>query len=146
VKAGVAYMAITSGTTTPDNCRVKGVNATAPGEIVGDVCNTGRGWYHGSGSNICIIFQTILPPNSVTCASTQPNGEQYNARVIASASSNHSGGVNTLRADGTVSFVSDTIDVGTKLGTQNTAPELGESPFGIWGALGTVAGGESVAP
>ncbi|MDD3588122.1 MAG: DUF1559 domain-containing protein [Thermoguttaceae bacterium] len=145
VGAGVAYLAMASGTTSPDNCRAKGINATEPGHIVGDVCNTGRGWYHGAGSNICIIFQTILPPNSVSCASSSAHGQQYNAHVFSSASSNHSGGVNTLRADGTVSFVNDTVDVGTKLGTQKTPTEIGESPFGIWGALGTVAGGESVS-
>ena len=64
-----------------------------------------------------------------------------------SASSYHSGGVNGLRADGSVAFYSDTIDCGNNLNSTSYmgADPTGTSPFGVWGALGSIAGGESTS-
>ena len=49
------------------------------------------------------------------------------------------GGVNALFADGSVHFISETIDAGNQ-----GAPEVtgGASPYGVCGALGTINGGE----
>ncbi len=46
-------------------------------------------------------------------------------------------------ADGSVRFVSDTIDCGdlSAVSTKGT----GKSPYGVWGAMGTPAGGETVS-
>ena len=44
-------------------------------------------------------------------------------------------------------FVSDTVDCGNNLGKTDylyTDPN-GRSPYGVWGALGTINGGESTA-
>jgi len=59
-----------------------------------------------------------------------------------SPSSNHTGGVNALRMDGSVSLVSDTVDCGRYA---EAVPQKtnGASPFGVWGAMGSPAGGES---
>jgi prepilin-type processing-associated H-X9-DG protein len=55
------------------------------------------------------------------------------APVLATASSRHPGGVNALMGDGSTRFISQTINsVG------------GTSGYGIWGALGTRSGKESV--
>jgi len=63
--------------------------------------------------------------------------------------SNHTGGVNGGMFDGSVQFISDTINAVTSplpTGRTNGPAQVtsGKSEFGIWGGLGTVAGGESV--
>ena len=108
-----------------------------------NVCASVRGEVHTDGRPGVLGVTTVLPPNSPTCRTAVNNpgwGWGYQ-----SASSYHSGGVNGLRVDGSVSFYSDTIDCGTNLNSDaysGTDP-AGKSPFGVWGALGSVAGGES---
>ncbi|MDD3588119.1 MAG: DUF1559 domain-containing protein [Thermoguttaceae bacterium] len=89
-------------------------------------------------------FHTILAPNSPSCGTvaTYPT----DGIVLITASSYHRGGVNAALVDGSVRFISDTIECGTNSGVNvNTIP-FGESIYGIWGALGTREGGESKAP
>jgi len=85
-------------------------------------------------------FSTILPPNSPSC--TTSIGEPLD-RVLSAASSEHTGGVNCLRFDGSVYFFSNTIACGN---LHAFAVSSGPSPYGIWGALGSINGGESVSP
>jgi prepilin-type N-terminal cleavage/methylation domain-containing protein len=87
-------------------------------------------------------FQTILAPNSPSCADS---GTEWAAQQTGyiSASSGHSGGVVAGLLDGSVRFISETIDCGSNLITRPTATITGESPFGVWGALGTINGNES---
>jgi prepilin-type N-terminal cleavage/methylation domain-containing protein/prepilin-type processing-associated H-X9-DG protein len=83
-------------------------------------------------------FQTILPPNSPSCVETSTNADG-----IWSATSRHTGGVNCCFADGSVRFISETINAGN-----SGAPEPftgGASPYGVWGSLGTINGGEVVS-
>lgn len=90
-------------------------------------------------------FNTVLPPNSVGCASNADvnadSGYSPNGLIIPPAS-RHPGGVNLLLADGAVRFISETIDTGN-LGTPPPATNgTMQSPYGVWGALGSKAGGE----
>jgi hypothetical protein len=80
-------------------------------------------------------IQTILPPNSPACTSA---GE--NSRVLHAASSFHPGGVNLGLYDGSIRFVADTVDYGD---LSLPPVEAGSSPYGVWGAMGSCAGGES---
>jgi hypothetical protein len=89
-------------------------------------------------------FTTILPPNSPSCGGYSPTTDYYYSGII-SATSNHPGGVQVSRLDGSVSFVSDTINCGD-LTAASPTDMSGESPYGVWGALGTRNGGESKAP
>ncbi|MDR2757260.1 MAG: DUF1559 domain-containing protein, partial [Planctomycetaceae bacterium] len=57
--------------------------------------------------------------------------------------SNHSGGVTVGLLDGSVRFITDTINCGD---LNAAAVKTGSSPFGVWGALGSPSGGESVSP
>ena len=82
-------------------------------------------------------FNTVLPPNSPSCSY---GGD--NVWGVASAQSNHSGGVNAGLLDGSVRFVSDTIDCGDSYANAVTS---GESPYGVWGAMGSAQGGETRA-
>ena len=56
------------------------------------------------------------------------------------ANANPTKAVNVGIADGSVRFVSDTIDAGSPNSYGVTA---GKSPYGVWGALGTPTGGET---
>ena len=81
---------------------------------------------------------TVLPPNSASC--TYYTGDSSGG--CYSASSEHPGGANCGMADGSVRFVSETIDSGF---SDQLEVETGPSPYGIWGALGSIRGGEAVS-
>jgi prepilin-type N-terminal cleavage/methylation domain-containing protein/prepilin-type processing-associated H-X9-DG protein len=106
------------------------------------------------------------PPNSQSCfairadsgGGTPPTAANLDAVVDGwfAASSRHTGGVQVLMADGAVRFVNDTINTATtsppcNSGTPGTQTSVGsamcngQSPYGIWGALGTMQSGEAVS-
>ena len=114
---------------TNDPRRIASTYAVTNGYGRGSVAGDGRAWI--------ITFQTVLPPNSPNCATVTPH---ENNNGIYNAASNHSGGVNTLFVDGSVKFISETIDCGDMT---KPSPTVGQSPFGVWGAYGSVNGGET---
>lgn len=101
------------------------------GSVNGGEWCTGRRW--GEGRPFYSSFATVLPPNSPSCAANDGSAS------LISAGSRHPGGVNVLLADGSVRFVSETIDAGNPSATEVMS---GPSPYGVWGALGTINGGE----
>lgn len=103
-----------------------------------------KGFRWGSAHNGYCAFHAILPPNSPSCNSTG-NGTHPEHASIFSASSNHSGGVNVGMVDGSVKFISETIEAGDPTLT-TTYTYMGPSNYGVWGALGTRAGKESKSP
>lgn len=82
-------------------------------------------------------FNTVLAPNGPRCSG---NGWEGSSGIFT-AQSRHTGGVQAVMADGSVRFISETIDTG-----DNQAPgphnSKKKSPYGVWGALGTRAAGE----
>lgn len=97
----------------------------------------GARWADGQPENIA--FNTVIGPNGPACGD-DPDGNDMVNMVIPPAS-RHPGGANCLLADGSVRFVSETIDTGN-LGTSQ--PNNGPSRYGVWGALGSKDAGETV--
>ncbi|GAA5510341.1 DUF1559 domain-containing protein [Novipirellula caenicola] len=97
-----------------------------------------RGLLFGDGRVINTRFTTTLPPNSYSCAYAG-NNDSWGS---FSPSSEHQGGVQTLLFDGSVRFVTDSIDTGNLNARQVTS---GESPYGVWGAMGTKSGRETAS-
>ena len=105
-----------------------------------------RRWAHHG--NQYSVFFTILPPNSPSCGNE--NGGLF------SANSYHTGGVNVALCDASCRFISETIQCGDLsekhkngtatveiTGNTNSGNINANSPYGIWGALGTREGGET---
>jgi type II secretory pathway pseudopilin PulG len=85
-------------------------------------------------------FNTILPPNAPSCVSDSDVNADSQGGVL-NAASYHPGGVSTVMMDGSVRFVSETVNCGNIAAPYVVA---GPSPYGVWGALGSIEGGESV--
>lgn len=83
-------------------------------------------------------FSTIIPPNGPQCSNVWDS-----TATLSTAQSYHSGGVNVGRIDGSVQFVSETINARTA-GAAETEISTGPSPYGIWGAMGTISSGETI--
>ena len=97
------------------------------------------GWLDANG------FTTLTPPNTPIC---QYAGLWEDWGVYPPAS-RHTGGVNVTMLDGSVQFISNTIDTNSggtpdrPSGLYAPAVQSGPSPYGVWGALGSPSGGEA---
>lgn len=94
---------------------------------------------HGSlalaGVSMILSVTTAVPPNGPSCT---PFPNYWEASMMT-ANSRHAGGVQGVLVDGSVRFISENIDSGNQSAVK---PTTGRSPYGIWGALGTVSSGE----
>lgn len=82
----------------------------------------------------------VLGPNKANCTQDQWDADDG----IYDPTSLHVGGVHCLMGDGSVRFISNNINTGNiTLPPADTAGGLnGPSPYGVWGALGSRAGGD----
>ena len=136
VKGGTAY----SVTGAPSACAaMRGADGLyTTSNVFSGNYGTGRRW--NDGAPLFSGFNTALPPNSPSCTTNGSN--IHDSGGIYSASSWHPGGATVLLADGSVRFISETINSGNLAATGE--PTSGDSPFGVWGALGSKAGGEPI--
>ncbi|MEK6261315.1 MAG: DUF1559 domain-containing protein [Planctomycetota bacterium] len=132
---------VTTIVTSPGACLaaaapiVSGTRYTVWSAVKGRFSST---WHDGQAEQVG--FTPILAPNSPSCIN-DANVNADGPSTVLSASSQHTGGVHVLLADGAVRFVTDNIDTGN-LGVANTLG--GTSPYGVWGALGTRIGADRV--
>jgi prepilin-type processing-associated H-X9-DG protein len=97
-----------------------------------------RGSRWARGTVEYVGFNTILPPNSPSCQTGI-----FGSNGIFSATSRHPGGVQVLFCDASARFISQNINSGN-LASPELLKEDGASPYGVWGALGSIAGDELV--
>ncbi|PQO31408.1 hypothetical protein C5Y96_13800 [Blastopirellula marina] len=104
----------------------------------------GRGYHWADGAAGPGLVNTILPPNSPSCAV----GGKEAVDGIYSAGSYHPAGLNVAFCDGSVMRITSDVDCGDSTATPPTAQDYADqklaSPFGIWGALGSINGGEEI--
>ncbi len=124
------------------NTMIQSNPAAAKANLVGDVYSgsiaawSGTRWPDGAPS---FTGSTgILGPNRGSYTQGGWDGEDG----IYEPDSRHVGGVQCLFGDGAVRFISENIDVGNSA----AAPVIsGQSPYGVWGAMSSIAGGEVFA-
>ena len=112
--------------------------------VIGNV-ERARGYRWANGKIGYSGMNTILPPNRETCMARN----DHRAAGICPPSSRHQGGCHVLMGDGAVKFITDSIEAGDADSPQvarnggGLAPGS-QSPFGLWGALGTRANKETI--
>ena len=142
-KTTVVYVTNLKGQTPSACLATRGENGETN---VGTVYNLkGRRWMDARSGNS--NFTACLPPNSPSCVGS--GGGSKDDWSMISASSNHSGGVNVVMLDGSVRFVSETVDCGNITTLMGGAAAdyqwAGKSERGVWGAMATPGKGETVS-
>jgi prepilin-type N-terminal cleavage/methylation domain-containing protein/prepilin-type processing-associated H-X9-DG protein len=158
--------------TDPAACNTPGnVNAQRPrfwtlGAPLLSGTNEQRGFRWAECGGMSSGFNTILPPNRELCSGPLLTGMAPTLTPVPAAtitatqgfvnfrdavlppSSRHQGGCHVLMADGAVKFITDSIEAGgggmvISGGTGTQAPGR-QSPYGLWGRLGTRAAKEVI--
>ena len=122
------------GESSPADCTAS-LTGTFAGQIQESRWSDGRAAYSG--------FFAAAPPNSASCTGDGSNSNVHDGSwVLPGASSMHPGGVMVGMGDGSVRFVSETVNTGNQNASFNFTS--GASPYGVWGALGSRDGSESI--
>lgn len=141
VKGGVA---LGVNGQTPADCWAR-IDPNDPQKLTGSTRENfrpqgGRAW---DGRVYFNAFCTVVAPNGPFCQESTVDGWWGHS----TASSHHPGGVLVTWADASVGFVSETVNAGdlsatAPNGLMNNGVD-GESPFGVWGAMGTMDASEA---
>ncbi|CAN0407675.1 unnamed protein product, partial [Hapterophycus canaliculatus] len=122
-----------------------------------------RGYRWASGFPVFSVVNTILPINSPVCTAATAEDDTTGGGVAGTnywprygsgflpPSSRHQGGCHVLMGDGAVKFFTDSIEAGDQTQTPvvlgGAAPAVpgAQSPYGLWGSLGTRANKETIS-
>ena len=128
------------GALSPSACVAAASNPNNPGTYpAGPV--TSRGTAYTDWGGHATGFVTILPPNGPSCSD---DGSPWSDSIVT-AGSYHSGIIQAALCDGSVKSISETINAETENRASEANVGSGRSPYGVWGALGTRNGGETVS-
>ena len=144
-------VSINNGSGAPAICLArKGVNnmLIPPLQTASGTTGWRLGGRWGDAHSIYTTFFAVLPPNQPTCGGT---GEDW---AVPTVSSYHPGGALVAMCDASVKFISQTIDAGNPANSIGGLPGnpygarpqdySGPSLWGVWGAMGSTKGRESV--
>ena len=124
-----------------------GSGVGTPPLLAVDAESRGYRWAHGA--TVYTEFNTILPPNRELCLGGDATAG-VDAPGVACAGSRHQGGAHILMGDGAVIFITDSIEAGSahepNVWLNGTGPSTkgSQSPYGLWGAMGTRASKENI--
>ncbi len=127
------------------------------GSAAGQGDSSGRGFRWADFRLSYTSVLTIRPPNRMSCT-WGAGAVSDNGHALSTVGSRHPGGAHVLMGDGAVIFITDSIDSGDQSkvpfgtnasiasnGAQNIHELAGkQSPYGLWGALGTKAMQETI--
>ena len=128
---------------TAAECTTNAINPERPQFWLPSVeLHYGNAWKRGHrwscGLPMYTSVNTVRPPNSESCQAANTDGQDGTYTVA----SRHPGGAHVAMADGSVRFITETIDAGDQ--TVGITAAGMASPYGVWGGLGTAASGEVV--
>lgn len=98
----------------------------------------GRAW---DGRPYFVGFSTLVGPNGPSCHWGGGDGNEH----MGTLSSRHPGGGHVTMADASVRFIQNGIDTGAIYVDDVDTPGSRPSPWGVWGALGSMQGGEPIS-
>lgn len=156
VKSGAGVVSATNLRTNPQgNCSVSATGLLTSDKLTytnphNSTSNPQRGSNILDARIYTGTFTTVNPPNTPACTSQAAGNNSFATTIhhdVLPPTSNHPGGVQIGLLDGSVRFISDTINALSSGVSFGSAVEKasGNSDFGVWGALGSVDGGESAA-
>jgi len=133
--------------------RGAGNRLTLNGHFPGESFSGDKGHRWGDSRYQFTTFVAAVPPNGVSCF------PQTDIWSMMAASSHHPGGVSVGWGDGSVSFISESINAGNQAlilgedtrggadgGGNAFTSYTGPSTYGVWGAIASARGGESLRP
>ncbi len=142
-RGGAVVIAGTTATVVPLSCRAQwGTNAYITPSNVQPTNDSSPGYRAMAGNCFFAAVSTILPPNSAVCWFAEGGASPHLMPGLWTATSEHTGGVQVGLADGSVRFVTDSIDTGNLGAVAPLGNAGGPSPYGVWGAMGSKNGGE----
>jgi prepilin-type N-terminal cleavage/methylation domain-containing protein/prepilin-type processing-associated H-X9-DG protein len=104
------------------------------------------GYRWAGGNAYFAAVSTILPPNSAVCVFGASGA--ISAHLFAgiwTPTSEHPGGVMVAMCDGSTRFINENINTGNLAAVAPAANAQTPSPYGVWGALGSKAGRETMS-
>ena len=141
IQRSMTYQAASAWFTTPNQCLSNYNTATRQWAVTDTAATPGpRAWAGVRWPDGGMGFgglTTNAPPNSVSCAHNAHDAQDG----LYPMSGNHTGGCNALMGDGSVRFIKESINVGDL--NASGIGLTGVSPYGVLGALGTRASGET---